>query len=182
MTGSPPRDLTLVVCAAPLSERAADIARAFVADAWTVRVVVTPTAADWLDGAEIETVTGERPICMQRARDQPSNSGGSDSVVLAAPLTFNTLNKWAAGIADNYALGVLCEALSVGRRTVAVPVIGDRLWHHPVLDQHVQLLAAAKVEFVNLASGGQEVAPVESGTAVALAAEFDVQALVAKFV
>jgi len=182
VTHSLPRDLTLVVCAAPLAERAADIARAFVAEAWTVRVVVTPTTADWIDGAEIERVTGERPKWKQRARDQPSGSGASDSVVLAAPLTFNTLNKWAAGIADNYALGVLCEALSVGRRTVAVPVIGDRLWHHPVVDQHLQFLAAAGVEFVNLASGGQEVGPLESGTAGALAAGFDVAALVAKLV
>lgn len=181
MTDASPRAVTLVVCAAPLAERATDIARAFVADDWSVRVVVTPTASGWVDSGEIATITGEAPTSIQRRRDQGRIAGGTETVVLVAPLTFNTLNKWAAGIADNYALGVLCEALSLGKATVAVPVIGERLWSHPIVDRNLQLLAAAGIDFVNLDGLKSSIGPLESGRAPSLATQFDVQALVERF-
>jgi flavoprotein len=31
-----------------------------------------------------------------------------------APVAFNTVNKWAIGISDTLALGILCEAYGMG--------------------------------------------------------------------
>jgi phosphopantothenoylcysteine decarboxylase len=41
--------------------------------------------------------------------------------VLAAPLTFNTINRWAAGISDTLALGLVNESLGS-----ALPIVLDR--------------------------------------------------------
>jgi hypothetical protein len=43
--------------------------------------------------------------------------------VLAAPLTFNTINKWASGINDTVGLGPLNEVLSSETTIVAVPCV-----------------------------------------------------------
>lgn len=47
--------------------------------------------------------------------------------VIVAPATYNTINKLALGISDNYALGSLAEA--IGRRTpiVVVPFVNAAL-------------------------------------------------------
>src|SRR5438034_5108813 len=51
--------------------------------------------------------------------------------VLAAPLTFNSINKWAAGISDTLALGLLNELLVDGPPIVAVPWAKAALRAHP---------------------------------------------------
>jgi phosphopantothenoylcysteine synthetase/decarboxylase len=88
-------------------------------------------------------------------------------------LTFNTLNKFAAGISDTYALGVLNEALGAGQLVVAVPMINEQLWGHPALRPHISLLAAAGVSFLDPHTGLSGGAPVRSGTGPEIAAAFD---------
>jgi phosphopantothenoylcysteine synthetase/decarboxylase len=41
--------------------------------------------------------------------------------VLACPLTFNSVNKFAHGHADNFAVGLLCEMAGYGVPVVVVP-------------------------------------------------------------
>jgi hypothetical protein len=51
--------------------------------------------------------------------------------VIVAPATFNTINKWAAGISDTLALGLLNEAIGLGLPVVAVPFPNVALAQHP---------------------------------------------------
>lgn len=44
-----------------------------------------------------------------------------------APATYNTINKWAAGISDTYALGILAEAPGLGIPTVVLPFVNSAL-------------------------------------------------------
>jgi hypothetical protein len=69
--------------------------------------------------------------------------------VLAAPLTFNTINKWAAGISDSVALGVLNELLMNGSPIVAVPCAKPALGVHPAYRSSVRLLASVGVTVID---------------------------------
>src|SRR5215510_10655650 len=67
---------------------------------------------------------------------QLQGSGRSDvlppaTAFAAAPATFNTINKWAAGISDTLALGLLNEAIGLGLPIVAVPWPNAALARHP---------------------------------------------------
>jgi flavoprotein len=42
---------------------------------------------------------------------------------VVAPAAFNTINKWAAGISDTLAHGLLTEAIGKGLPVVALPFI-----------------------------------------------------------
>lgn len=164
---------TLVVCAAPLAERSGQLAASLISEGWRVRVVTTPSARGWVPSAEVESITGMPPIVDQRDLGT-ERRWPADTATVVAPLTFNTLNKWAAGVADNYALGILNESVSLQRTTVAVPVIGDRFWGHPVTAQSLRLLSQASVTFVDFARGDVEDArPVPSGAGDLLASAFD---------
>lgn len=175
------RVLTLIACAAPLAERAADIAGAFTSAGWRVRVVTTASASAWVDAEAIEAVSGQAPTSVQRSPADPSQDAFSGSAVIVAPLTFNTLNKWALGIADNYALGILCEAVALGRPVVAVPMIGQRFWGHPATATSMALLLGCGVTMVDLAGGRGTISPLESGSGPSLAAAFDPTTLLARF-
>jgi phosphopantothenoylcysteine synthetase/decarboxylase len=62
--------------------------------------------------------------------------------VLAAPLTFNSLNKWAAGIADTFALGVLTEVIGEHRPVVVVAWAKPALASHPAFRRSLKLLSS----------------------------------------
>jgi len=164
--------LTFVVCAAPLAERAGDLAAAMVRAGWQVSVAVTPTGAAWVDDHAVRRATGRSVAVNYRRPDEPRR-GPRPAAVVACPLTFNTLNKLAAGISDTYALGVLNEALAAGTAIVAVPMVSDRLWPHPALGPNVDRLTAAGVTFIDPQTGQPGARPVRSGTGQKVAEAFD---------
>jgi flavoprotein len=47
--------------------------------------------------------------------------------VIVAPATYNTVNKWAAGVADNYVLNQLAELTGLGVRIVVLPFVNQAL-------------------------------------------------------
>ncbi|MGW7552257.1 hypothetical protein [Streptomyces rimosus] len=60
--------------------------------------------------------------------------------VIVAPLMMNSVNKWAAGIADTYALGLLTEAVGLGLPGVALPFWSTALDAHPATRRSVRVL------------------------------------------
>jgi flavoprotein len=59
---------------------------------------------------------------------------------VVAPATFNTVNKWAAGITDTFATGLLCELMGVGVPILAVPLVKDALALHVAFGRSLDLL------------------------------------------
>src|SRR4051794_20366162 len=112
MTG-PARVLHLVICAAGPAREAAHLIRAAGERGWDVWVIPTPSALDFVDAEQLAAITGHPVRARWRRSGEPGSLPAADGVVVA-PATYNTINKWAAGIADTYALGQLAEA--TGRR------------------------------------------------------------------
>ncbi len=81
-----------------------------------------------------------------RKPDEPSFEPLGNAV-LVAPATFNTINKWALGINDSLALGLLNEALGRAVPIEARPCLNDALAIHPAYRQALKLLADAGVVF-----------------------------------
>jgi phosphopantothenoylcysteine synthetase/decarboxylase len=59
-----------------------------------------------------------------------------------APATFNIINKWAAGIADTLALGLLTEAIGKGLPVMAFPFVNSAQAKHPAFEHSVAQLRA----------------------------------------
>jgi phosphopantothenoylcysteine synthetase/decarboxylase len=161
-----------VICAAPLARRAPDIAQALVDDGWTVVPVATPTAAaDWVDHEALERITGLAVRSTYRTPDEPKVRRESD-LVLVSPATFNTIGKLAHGIADDYALGVLAEALGAGRRIVMIPFVNDSLWRHPAFVPNLGALTQAGVEFLDSRGLDAQVRSLATGSGDAVVEGF----------
>ncbi|GAA2017035.1 flavoprotein [Catenulispora yoronensis] len=112
--------LYVIVCAAGPAERVTVLIEDARARGWDPYVVPTPTAEEFLDLAEVERVSGH-PV---RSRWRTPGEGGSlptaDAIVVA-PASYNTINKWAAGVADCYALGLLAELGGAGVPIAVLP-------------------------------------------------------------
>ncbi|BCJ70950.1 hypothetical protein CS0771_04940 [Catellatospora sp. IY07-71] len=63
-------------------------------------------------------------------------------MVIVAPASFNTINKWVSGINDNAALGVLNSALGGRVPIVVSPYAKATLAAHPAFERHLSELAA----------------------------------------
>ena len=60
--------------------------------------------------------------------------------VLACPLTFNSVNKFAHGHADNFAMGLLCEMVGYGVPVEVVPHCKPQLASHPAFTASLGML------------------------------------------
>jgi phosphopantothenoylcysteine synthetase/decarboxylase len=97
---------------------------------WEVCVVATPSALKFMDPPRLAELTGHAVRYDYKQPDEPDVLPLPDAVIVA-PATFNTINKWAAGISDTLALGLLNEAIGLGLPVVAVPFPNVALARHP---------------------------------------------------
>jgi phosphopantothenoylcysteine synthetase/decarboxylase len=122
--------LYLVVSGAPAPEGIPALVASCQVAGWRVVVFCTPTGTRFIDAAELEKLTGE-PV---RSEDRMPGTGSpvpAADAVLACPLTFNSVNKFAHGHADNFAVGLLCEMAGYGVPVVVVPHCKPQLASHP---------------------------------------------------
>ncbi|WP_412544331.1 flavoprotein [Longispora sp. K20-0274] len=103
--------LLIVVCAAGPAADVGTLVALARADGWDCRVVCTPTAVSFVDISALERLTGHPVRSSYRPAGTPRDPQPPVDAVVVAPATFNTVNKLAAGLADNYALGVLAECV-----------------------------------------------------------------------
>jgi phosphopantothenoylcysteine synthetase/decarboxylase len=129
---------------------------------WDVHLIATPAAVGFLDVGALEAQTG-RAIRSdyQRTGDHEDRSLPHADAIIVAPATFNTINKWAHGISDNYALGILAEAVGLGISVVVLPFVNAALAAHPAFRRSVCELREAGVVVVQ---GPGELEPHPPGT------------------
>lgn len=68
--------------------------------------------------------------------------------IAVAPGTYNTINKWALGISDTYALGVLAEQTGLGVPIVVLPFVNAALASRAPFQHSVKTLRAEGVSIL----------------------------------
>ena len=152
--------VALVVTAAPLARRTREAYDLLRDGGWAVTICPTADADEWI-------VNPPRHDYL-RGRIRPD-------AVICCPATFNTLNKWAAGINDSPALGVLNDAIGLGTPLLAVPMVGERLGRHPVWPNTLNFLTTARIDLLDAVTRQPTRTPrcIVSGTGDAVTDAFD---------
>jgi phosphopantothenoylcysteine synthetase/decarboxylase len=153
------RVLSVVVCAAAPAADIGVLVREAVARGWTVQVIATPSARPFFDGAKLQELTGA-PVRSEYSAPGAPRSKIPEAIIVA-PATFNTVNQWALGISDTYALGVLAEQTGLEIPIVVVPFVSEGLAARPPFEHSVKALRAEGVS-VLLGPGGIMPHPVHS--------------------
>ncbi len=113
---------------------------------WETCLILTPTAQRWLR-EELDNLSAmtEHPVRSAYKLPQEPDVLPAPDAIVVAPATFNTINKWAAGISDTLALGLVTEAIGKGLPLVALPFLNDWQAAHPAFPRSVQFLRDAGV-------------------------------------
>jgi Flavoprotein len=138
------RSLHLVICAAGPASGAHRLADAAVAAGWRVWAIPTPSALDFVDADQLARITGHPARARWRQPGEPGSLPPADAAIVA-PATYNTINKWAAGIADTYALGQLAEATGRRMPIAVLPFVNTALAANIVYAHSVSRLRASGV-------------------------------------
>lgn len=138
--------LYIVVCAAGVADSVGKLITAAQEANWNVGVVATPQGLGFIDTEAVEAQTGYPIRSAWRSPGDPRPLPPADAIAVA-PATFNTVNKWAAGIADTLALGTLCEAYGLGVPIAVLPCVADALAAHPAYQDSLIRLRGMGVRF-----------------------------------
>jgi phosphopantothenoylcysteine synthetase/decarboxylase len=109
-----------------------------------------------VDVDSLTNATGHQVRSDFRAPDDAEFAPRGDAV-LVAPASFNTINKRAAGINDNLALGLINEALGSPSIPIALlPWVNGPLNQHPAYQPNLDRLRADGVHIVAPTSNDPE--------------------------
>jgi phosphopantothenoylcysteine synthetase/decarboxylase len=114
---------------------------------WDTCVITTPEGARFFDVARVTELTGHPVRTSFKDPDAPDVLPPA-SAFAAAPATFNTINKWAAGISDTLALGLLNEAIGLGLPIVTVPWPNMALARHPAFGRSLATLRGCGITVI----------------------------------
>ena len=156
------RVLYLIACGAGAATEIGRLVAQAHQRGWDVNLIATPAALAFLDICTLEAQTGHAVRSeYQRIEGNEGRSLPHADAIIVAPATYNTINKWARGISDNYALGILAEAIGLGIAVVALPFVNAALAAHPAFQRSVSELREAGVTVV---LGPGELEPHPPGT------------------
>jgi phosphopantothenoylcysteine synthetase/decarboxylase len=152
MTG---RVLYVITCGAPPAREVDKLVRPAQAQGWDVCVLATPSGRKFLNVDELEQLTGHPVRSDYKEPGTPDVLPPPDAIAVA-PATVNTMNKWAAGICDTLALGLLVEGIGKKLPLVALPFSNKAHAAHPAFVENVERLRSWGVTVLF----GQDVYPL----------------------
>jgi phosphopantothenoylcysteine synthetase/decarboxylase len=131
---------------------------------WTAQVIATPAALAFFDQREIQRQTGS-PVRSRYSKPGAPRSLIPDAVIVA-PATYNTINKWALGISDTYALGVLAEMTGMGIPIVVLPFVNSALAGRTPFQRSIETLRAEGIRLLYGLGGIEPHSPRTGGTLI----------------
>jgi phosphopantothenoylcysteine synthetase/decarboxylase len=126
--------LYVVTCGSPAARGVGRLVAGAQELGWTVCVVATPDGRKFIDVPALAEQTGYAVRSTFKNPGEPDLLPPADAMIVA-PATANTIAKWAVGIADTLALGLLSEGLGRGLPIVAVPFTNSGMAGHPAFGE-----------------------------------------------
>ncbi|MGD0604171.1 MAG: flavoprotein [Streptosporangiaceae bacterium] len=131
--------LYIIACAAPPAREINRLIGPAQDAGWDVCVLATPSATRFIDPAALEKQTGH-PIRSDYKEPGTEDVLPPPDAIIVAPATVNTINKWAYGICDTLALGILVEAIGKKLPVVALPFTNYAHAAHPAFEENISKL------------------------------------------
>lgn len=128
--------LYVIVCGAPPARDVGRLVGLAQEDDWDVCVLATPSGRKFINAAGLEEMTGHPVRSDYKNPGEPDVLPSPDAIILA-PATVNTIDKWALGICDTLALGILVEAIGKRLPIVAMPFTNRAHAAHPAFGENI---------------------------------------------
>jgi phosphopantothenoylcysteine decarboxylase/phosphopantothenate--cysteine ligase len=148
--------ITLGVTGGVAAYKAAELVRRLQQDAFTVQVVMTGGAREFITPLTFAALSGQKVITdlfaessgeanLESAIEHIAVAQRTD-LLLVAPATADILAKFARGIADDFLTTLYLASTAP---VVIAPAMNVNLWNHPATQENVELLRARGVKIVD---------------------------------
>jgi phosphopantothenoylcysteine synthetase/decarboxylase len=131
--------LYVIACGAPPARDVARLVAKAQTAGWDTCLITSPMGRRFVDVDALEQVTGH-PVRSDYKMPGTQDVLPPPSAMIVAPATCNTINKWAAGISDTLALGLIVEGIGLGLPLVAVPFTNRAQAAHPAFARSIDNL------------------------------------------
>jgi phosphopantothenoylcysteine decarboxylase / phosphopantothenate---cysteine ligase len=152
MSGS---NIAFVLTGSIAGYKACDAISKLVQAGHRVRAVATPSSLRFVGATTLEGLTGQRVLSdlfeAGSALEHIQITRWADAVVVC-PATAHTINRFAAGLADDLA-GALFLAHDRAKPFLIAPAMNPAMWQHPATQDAVEKLGRWGVRFIPVADG-----------------------------
>src|SRR5215475_13061515 len=147
--------ITLGVTGGVAAYKAAELVRRLQQDGFTVQVVMTKSAREFVTPLTFAALSGQRVIT--DLFDNSTGEANLDSAIehiavaqrtdllLVAPATADVIAKFARGIADDFLTTLYLASTAP---VVVAPAMNVNMWNHPATQENLELLRARGVHLV----------------------------------
>jgi len=153
--------ITLGVTGGVAAYKAAELVRLLQQDGFTVEVVMTRGAREFITPLTFAALSGQKVIT---DLFEKSFSGGANvesaiehiavaqrsDLLLVAPATADILAKFARGMADDFLTTLY---LATTAPVIVAPAMNVNMWNHPATQENIEMLRARGVKIVNPEEG-----------------------------
>ena len=149
--------ITIGVTGGVAAYKAAELVRLLQQDGFTVEVVMTRGAREFITPLTFAALSGQKVITdlfeksssgeanVESAIEHIAVAQRSD-LLLVAPATADILAKFARGIADDFLTTLY---LATTAPVVVAPAMNVNMWNHPATQENIEMLRARGVRIVN---------------------------------
>jgi len=157
--------ILVVVTGSVAAYKACEVVSQLIQLGHAVRVVATEAALQFVGATTWEALTGQ-PVLSDlfaagSALEHIQLTRWADLTVVC-PATANTLNRFAAGLADDLP-GALFLARDARKPFLVAPAMNPAMWQHPATQSSVERLRAWGVEFIAVGAGRTACGELGSG-------------------
>src|SRR5260370_35913527 len=147
----------VVVTGTTTAPLAIDLVQGLLALLPRVIPLTTPNAGRVIAPRDLSSIPGNRLV--ESYFDAAILPRPPDGLVIVAPCSFNSLNKLAAGIADNLALSLTAEAIGRGTPVIVAVSLNPPLLAHPRAAQSMATLRELGVSVLEPVDKGEGLPP-----------------------
>lgn len=131
-------DILIGVTGSIAAYKSCDLVRNLVKEGYSVRVIMTPHATEFVGRISFEALTGKPVLVDEYASGMPHiESKTGISVFAVVPATANILGKFAHGIADDL---LTSTYLAVQAPVLIAPAMNPGMWNHPATRRNIETL------------------------------------------
>jgi phosphopantothenoylcysteine decarboxylase/phosphopantothenate--cysteine ligase len=123
--------------------KAAELARALMTRGFTVNVIMTRAAEEFIRPLTFSALTGRKVITSLFSTDTLSSAiehiqvAQENEILVVAPATADLLGKFAHGLADDF---LSTMYLAFTGRVVLAPAMNTNMWNHPATQANLRIL------------------------------------------
>ncbi len=134
------KKILLCVTGSIAAYKAVVLLRMFIKNEAEVKVIMTPTAKDFVTPLTFSTLSKNKVLSDLSDEETWANHvllGRWADLIIVSPASCNTVAKMANGICDNLLMAVY---LSATCPVLVAPAMDEDMWHHPVTKNNIEIL------------------------------------------